>query len=285
MKKVLFLAAFLPAALIAQNITNTLGASGTFLVEDNGNNSLVRANRTGTVEQIYIGDYASGFSLPPYSGFSNSGNVVFAQNNATSRLDIISSGLSHSSLLQFLYTPGTLTSTLDLVNGNTLGTLNFGGYFGSWRPNAARITVSVDGAPSGIADIPTKITFTNNASSSTSKVMTYDSGGNLIVPASITSQAITSVAVNYAATANDQTIVCTTNITVTLPAVANVPAGKTYTIKKGYAANTATTINTTSSQLIDAATSTTITGNNTYSYITVQSDGTRWWIIAQGNGI
>ena len=52
MKKVLFLAAFLPAALIAQNITNTLGASGTFLVEDNGNNSLVRANRTGTVEQI-----------------------------------------------------------------------------------------------------------------------------------------------------------------------------------------------------------------------------------------
>lgn len=66
------------------------------------------------------------------------------------------------------------------------------------------------------------------------------------------------------------------NVTVTLPTAASI-SGRTYTIKVIPPATTST-VATTSSQLIDGASTYSLSASN--KYLTVISDGTNWWNIA-----
>jgi len=283
MRKAILLVLILPLLGFGQNITNTLGTSGTFVVEDNGNNVLISANRTSSTDFIVIGDYAITYNLPPYSA-SNLGTVIFPQNNASSRLDFISSGAGHKSFLNFLYTPGSLVSPLDLQNDDVLGLIEFGGYFNtSWRSNAAKFEVVVSGTPSGIANIPTEMRFTNNAAG-TPKTMTFNNDGNLTVPGAVTSQAIRVVNGTANILVTDQVIISTTASTFTLPDISTVPVGKTYTFKKADDGNFAITIQG-NGTIIDGAASISNGSNNTLDHVTIISDGINWWVIGQGSGL
>jgi hypothetical protein len=86
-----------------------------------------------------------------------------------------------------------------------------------------------------------------------------------------------SKAADYTATTNDRTIEITaTGKTITLPTAAGI-SGYVYTIK--LTASSATgTVATTSSQTIDGSTTYSLSAQ--YKYVTVQSNGTNWIIIA-----
>jgi hypothetical protein len=145
----------------AQDITSTLGASGTFIVEDNTNKSLFRASRNGTPE-IVMGDYENGFNLPE-------GSVNFVRDNGSEKLNLVvgkSVAFSAFPKLQFFYTPGSLTAPADVSDSNLLGIISFFGYNNGWTSSspAVRIESKVDGAPGpsvpGLLEISTQ---NNNA--------------------------------------------------------------------------------------------------------------------------
>ncbi len=84
---------------------------------------------------------------------------------------------------------------------------------------------------------------------------------------------------NYTATTSDYVIDLTTNTdTVTLP-TAVAATGLIFTIK--VTANTTAQVKTTSSQTIDGSTTYNLTAR--YKYVTVQSDGANWIVIANNN--
>jgi trimeric autotransporter adhesin len=89
----------------------------------------------------------------------------------------------------------------------------------------------------------------------------------------------------YTLTTTDYTILAnanTTPFTLTLPSASTIGTGRQYVIKKIDATANAVTISTTSSQLIDGASTYTI--NTAYSGVNLQSDGSNWWITANLNG-
>lgn len=87
-------------------------------------------------------------------------------------------------------------------------------------------------------------------------------------------QPITTVAITYAITADDYTIVCSAAITVTLPTAIGIP-GRIYNIKNISAGTV--TIATTSSQTIDGSTTRLVSTMN--ETITVQSNNANWVVI------
>lgn len=89
---------------------------------------------------------------------------------------------------------------------------------------------------------------------------------------------------NYTATFQDQTILVDASggaRTITLPAAASVP-GKRYTIKRTSASNNVI-VDGNASETIDGATTKTITTQ--HGFITIESDGTNWQIVALGGTI
>ena len=82
---------------------------------------------------------------------------------------------------------------------------------------------------------------------------------------------------SYSLTADDQVVLLnSTTLTATLPDATSHCMGRIYTIK--LIANSTATVATTSSQKIDGATSFSLSAQ--YKYVTVQSDGTQWWVLA-----
>jgi hypothetical protein len=84
----------------------------------------------------------------------------------------------------------------------------------------------------------------------------------------------------YTATATDSTLLGDTTggaFSITLPSAASI-TGRVYTIKRTSAGSNNLTVATTSSQTIDG--STTYVLGSQYKYVTVQSDGSNWVIIA-----
>jgi len=84
-----------------------------------------------------------------------------------------------------------------------------------------------------------------------------------------------SKAANYTATVNDYTIEVTATTTITLPTAVGI-TGRIYTIKNTYSGSA--TVATTSSQTIDGSTTYSLSAQ--YKYVTVQSNGANWLIIA-----
>jgi len=82
---------------------------------------------------------------------------------------------------------------------------------------------------------------------------------------------------NYTATMGDSVLLLNVSAkTITLPDATSHCAGRIYTVKLTVSGTG--TVATTSSQNIDGATTYSLSAQ--YKYVTVQSDGTQWWIIA-----
>ena len=251
MKKAILSLLLLPLGLLAQNITNTLGPSGVFTVEDNSNNSIIQAQRPSPgATRIIFGDYSNSFNLP-------TGDVDFVHNEGTERVNIVvgrSGAFSAFPKLGFFYTPGSLTSPLTVTDQSTLGIINFGGYVTGhgWREEAF-IKVEVQGTPN--VDIPTRMIFGTKGGSAFNN-MIFDNAGNLTVPGAVTSQAIKTIAAGdltggvYSATISDQTILSTVGCVAQLPVVGANDNGKTITIKN--VTGGSGTINITGSSIYDA---------------------------------
>lgn len=89
--------------------------------------------------------------------------------------------------------------------------------------------------------------------------------------------AITSKGVNYPLTATDQIVLCTNNITITLPTAVGI-SGRWYIVKKMDAPGTVVSIQTTAAQTIDGqAPPLDIIGQ--YQSWTLVSNGANWFII------
>lgn len=82
----------------------------------------------------------------------------------------------------------------------------------------------------------------------------------------------------YTIVAGDSTILATGTTTITLPTAVGV-TGRQYTIKKTDAGGTNVTVAGNGVELIDGAN--TVVLNTQYEAVTVQSDGTQWWVIGQ----
>jgi hypothetical protein len=92
--------------------------------------------------------------------------------------------------------------------------------------------------------------------------------------------AVTTKSANYGLTPADHTVFVNTSgggVTLTLPSAASL-AGKTYTFKKIDSSGNTVTAGTTGGQTIDGAPTATLATQ--WKYITVQSDGLNWLIIA-----
>ena len=89
------------------------------------------------------------------------------------------------------------------------------------------------------------------------------------------SASLTTVTSNYTAGLTDSTVLSNGASTITLPTASGV-AGRVYTVKNIHAGSV--TLATTSSQTIDGAASYALSAQ--YKYVTVQSDGSNWFVIA-----
>jgi hypothetical protein len=100
------------------------------------------------------------------------------------------------------------------------------------------------------------------------------STGSTPVSSGSTYQSVRSITTSQTALINDETIICLSALTITLPSAVGI-GGKTYNIKSR---TTGTIIiNSTGGQLFDDDTSLTITVKNTS--LTIQSDDTNWILI------
>ncbi len=108
------------------------------------------------------------------------------------------------------------------------------------------------------------------------------SGGTLSASPSLGHTATAGASINtyntdHVATAQDNTILVNgRGLTVRLPDAAASGAGRSYTIK--LIAGSTATVATTASQAIDGTTSYILSAQ--YKYVTVQSDGAQWWVLA-----
>ena len=279
MKKLALFLFLIPALSYGQNITNTLGTGGKFIIEDNvaGTPDVVSINPTGP--ELLFGKQPTGFS----NSLLPSGKFQFLSSGSSATMNIVSAGAGFSPMLNLNFANGDLgVSLTDVVVGDDLGGIGFGGRLTTWQVGAANITASVTSIANG--SIGTDLTFKTQDDNATSNTMVFDDSGSLIVPASISSNAIRTINASTSATAQDQTIICTAAITVTLPSVSNLPVGKTYTLKKGTSANYSFAIDADGSESIDGSNANLSVGaNNTYNYVTIQSDGLQWWVIGRGN--
>ncbi len=288
MKRLLFAVLILPLFGLAQDITNTLGTNGSFIIEDENNTNLIRATRqTGSDFLINIGDWASGVSLP-------TGNVNFLHENGSDRMNIVTAKGSASAAfpkLQLFYTPGSLSSPTEIGDDDVLGIINFGGYrtAGGWVI-ASSIKSVVNGTPAG--GVPADLLFQTTDVGSNSYNMVFDNAGNLTVDGAITSQAIQaiSVAPDYQCTINDQTIIATSNAgIIALPAVTTEQDGKVITIKVGSSSVTTIQVRDLTSAEIYDADENTVTNDEILldadgQYVTLQYNHTNTtWYVISGN--
>ena len=274
----------------SQNITNTTGANGTFIVEDVNNSSIIRATKTGNQPKLIFGDWESTFNLP-------SGNVNFVHDNGTEKLNLVvgkNGAFSAFPKLYFHYTPGPLTAPTAVVNNNNLGIIGFGGFNnGSWEELSSQINVNVDGTPG--VKIPTKLTFQTQNSSGIQNNLILNSNGSLLIPGAATLGGSLSTPAKATLTnaitldETDHTLLCTFGgtTTVTLPIITADTHGKSYIIKAGDISSGQINIVTGNGENIDGNVS--ISLNTNWEYVKIQAIfqttpiNVSTWMIVGGN--
>lgn len=97
--------------------------------------------------------------------------------------------------------------------------------------------------------------------------------------------AFSNITSTYTVLQTDSTIICSNTagtFTITLPAIASTPVGKKYTFKNtGGSSGFAITIKGNASELIDLANTFSLTASgSSYPAITIQTNGTQWFIIS-----
>lgn len=193
---------------------------------------------------------------------------------------------------------------------NTSGSSNtaFGSYAGNQNMTGSRNTIFGDSAGyanssgnnnvflgyrAGISETSSNKLYIDNNGSSASNSLLYGEFDNHILatngafgiktttPNSTLqvvgsfATGITGKSTDYSITENDQVVICTAAITVTLPSAVGT-GGRQYLIKRNYSGGS-TTLTASNSQTIDGTTTYLLTSN--WKYVNVVSDGINWLII------
>ena len=129
MRKAILLFFCLPVLGIGQNITNTLGTNGDFIIEDNSNNDVLYINPASPLQEFIFGLQPAGFTTSniPIGQFTFLGGLLPSVVNLYTATNTTGNG----SLLELIRTRGTFVSPLPLLAGDFLGGVNFGAYNGS----------------------------------------------------------------------------------------------------------------------------------------------------------
>jgi len=193
--------------------------------------------------------------------------------------------------IYFKKSRGTANSKAAGSSGDMAGILNFSNYDGANYVTGARI-MSVLESNASAGSSPTALRFDAGSSSGTlAERMRVTSGGNLLINTTSTngsrlqvngnvSTAITTVTGNTTLDATHSTVLVnnTGSVTITLPA-ASGKSGWIYTIKKVSAASNDVIIDPNASELLDGS-STSKTLTLQWSSITIQCNGTSWFVIS-----
>ena len=248
----------------AQDITNTLGPSGNFIVEDDSNNEIIKVDASGTFH------------------FKNE------VPGSSTQFDLYNAG--HNLKLNFYKAKGTPSAPVAVDDFVALGILDFYGYTGSGYQVGAAIAAEVEGASSGFI-VPTSLTFRTQETGDLHDRMTIKPNGYVGIGFSTpdtspqpksTLDVDGSVSYSYktggtTTLGNSTHTYGVTSGTVFLPTAVGIE-GRVYVIKFIGSSGTAA-VTATSSQSIDGGV--TFTLLNQWDFVTVQSDGANWLIIGR----
>lgn len=248
----------------AQDITNTLGPSGNYIIEDDSNNEIIKVDASGTFH------------------FKNE------VPGSSTQFDLYNAG--HNLKLNFYKASGTPSAPTSVSDFSILGILDFKGYTGSNYQLGASIFAWVKGTPSGFT-LPTSLIFQTQETGSLTTRMTISPNGYVGVGSDVPNSTldvagsmalpVTEVQlVNYTVLDLDHTILTGNPITITLPDPVGID-GRVYVIKRVGDTDTTTVVSAGSGAGadIDGVTSQTLVG--AWKYMRFQSTGATWIIIGQ----
>ncbi len=262
-------------------IINNAGGEAAFSFDDSYNIADLAMIRIGHAEDNWLGSQFAHLQLQS-AGTANKFNLVSRGTN---------------NFINGYYANGDASGPTNVADDDVLLTLNGIGYYSGTHSTAAYIDFIVDGTPSG--PVPGKIDFSTNSSSGTPAVHmsiksdgtvnivkeldvdgAADFAGDLDVAGTVNFASVNMAYEMGASTTLDDThyLYATQNgATVTLPTAVGIE-GRVYIIKLITETSTAS-VATTSGQLIDGATTYSLTAQ--YKYVKVQSTGGAWLIIGQ----
>jgi hypothetical protein len=156
----LIVMASLALTIQAQDITNTLSATGHFIIQDNSATPVQLLKITKDA-RMYIGKGSTG-----YVG-SRTLNLLQTEGSAGLILNSYKgTQFSARSRVSFYTNQGTAGSPTDVVSGDPIGWLDFFGYNGNAWHEGAGIRIAVDGTAAG-THIPMSISFLTSKSGAT----------------------------------------------------------------------------------------------------------------------
>ena len=261
MKKLftLIIVASLALTIQAQNVTNKLGTSGNFYINDENDNEIIKVDAGGT---FHFKNEVSGSST---------------------QFDMYNAG--HNLKINFYKAYGTPSNLTTVADGANLGLLFFHGYTGSGYYLGAAIEANVSGTVSG-STMPTGLEFYTRETTNLTNRMTIKPNGTVNIAKNLEVEGSMALALNsgtadYTLTASDFTYI-TNNSTangadVTLPTAVGI-TGRVYIIKNTGSGDQK--VLTTSSQTIDGVSD---YGLTQWKFAKVQSDGSNWIVIGQSN--
>ncbi len=157
MKKLItfIIVAALALTIQAQDITNTLDTLGSFYINDENDNEIIKIDAAGTFH------------------FKNE------VEGSSTQFDVYNYG--HNLKMNFLKASGTPASPTTVVNLSTLGIMYFQGYTGLAFLKGASISAQVSGTPSS-TDLPTNLTFATRETNQIITRMTIKPDGSINIP-------------------------------------------------------------------------------------------------------
>jgi hypothetical protein len=267
----------------AQDIINTLGSTGSFLINKNDGTNYLRVDPFG---KLNLGG-------GPSSSYLNGGrdlNLVKEGGSAGITLTAISNGANARARMDFAKANGTIGALSTLVDNDEVSYLTFYGHDGGGYHLGASLEVSVDGNVTP-GTIPMQFDFFTNDTASRLTIKadgkvgigaktptsTLDVHGSMSLP-------IRNVVGSTTLDESDYTVTATgTSFTVFIPQATSSNEGRVYVIKHGGGNGDTITVDITGSGA-DAADkidgSTTQSLSQAWSSMTVQSTGATWVIIA-----
>jgi hypothetical protein len=248
-------------------VFNAAGAVKTVILDGiylNGGGELVDTSST-----------ASGMQILASHIVSDAAHRLF-KISSTVEADIVLTGVNIITLNQAgLINVGSVSPIITVRGSGVLNPTNVATFNGSTPTQPARVVnqeMQVD-----VATIATNLgdrAYNTNSASAPLGPVVYD--GARWAPTYQQDTMVTKSSA-YSATPSDSTVLVSGTTTITLPTAAGIK-GKAYTIKKTDTGTTST-VATTSSQTIDGAT--TLAMATQYEGVTVQSDGSNWWVVNQ----
>ena len=287
MKKLvtLIIVAGLALTIQAQDITNTLPATGEFKVVENDGKTMFSVVESSTSQDpfVIIGPNANAGSL------SSKRQLSIVKEGGTAGLNLYSykgDGYGSFDKLGFYHARGTIASPGALLVSDELGLLSWWGYNGSWSgAQAAEIHVDIDAISNN--STAGRIVFATTPSGGSSPLdrMTIKSDGKVGIGTEAPNSTIQvngSMALPIRSggtttlTAADYTHISSSGAVVTLPSAVGIK-GRVYIIKNDGSGSSS--VKPAAGEKIDGKLGTFTLQKKQVGQI--QSDGTDWWIIAE----